>query len=167
MENRKSYILEWRGDTVRTIEGFVLWADCKMDWSWREAEVGLSVLLLLLLLLLMLSRFSRVQLYDPRDGSPPGSPVPGILQVRTLEWVAISFSSAWKWKVKVKSLSRVRGISEEVIIGRWNKSIKTNPLKWNLGQRFQAMLFLLSHTTSSRQLGTSRVCCADGYIRRS
>ena len=41
------------------------------------------------------------------DGSPPGSPVPGILQARTLEWVAISFSSAWKWKVKVKSLSYV------------------------------------------------------------
>ena len=46
-------------------------------------------------------------LCDPRDGSPPGSPVPGILQARTLEWVAISFSSAWKWKVKANSLSRV------------------------------------------------------------
>jgi len=46
-------------------------------------------------------------LWDPIDGSPPGSPVPGILQARTLEWVAISFSNAWKWKVKVKSLSRV------------------------------------------------------------
>ena len=46
-------------------------------------------------------------LCDPIDSSPPGSPVPGILQARTLEWVAISFSSAWKWKVKVKSLSRV------------------------------------------------------------
>ena len=46
-------------------------------------------------------------LCDPRDGSPPGSAIPGILQARTLEWVAISFSSAWKWKVKVKSLSRV------------------------------------------------------------
>ena len=44
----------------------------------------------------------------PIDGSPPGSSVPGILQARTLEWVAISFSSAWKWKVKVKSLSHVR-----------------------------------------------------------
>ena len=44
----------------------------------------------------------------PRDGSPPGSPVPGILQARTLEWIAIYFSNAWKWKVKVKSLSRVR-----------------------------------------------------------
>ena len=46
-------------------------------------------------------------LCDPRDSSPPGSPIPGILQARTLEWVAISFSNAWKWKVKVKSLSRV------------------------------------------------------------
>ena len=46
-------------------------------------------------------------LCDPIDSSPPGSPVSGILQTRTLEWVAISFSSAWKWKVKVKSLSLV------------------------------------------------------------
>ena len=46
-------------------------------------------------------------LCDPIDGSPRGSPVPGILQARTLEWVAISFSNAWQWKVKVKSLSRV------------------------------------------------------------
>ena len=45
-------------------------------------------------------------LCDPIDCSPPGSPVSGILQARTLEWVAISFSNAWKWKVKVKSLSR-------------------------------------------------------------
>ena len=45
-------------------------------------------------------------LCDPRDSSSPGFPVPGILQARTLEWVAISFSNAWKWKVKVKSLSR-------------------------------------------------------------
>ena len=47
-------------------------------------------------------------LCDPREGSPPGSPVPGILQARTLEWVAISFSNAWKGKVKVKSLSHVQ-----------------------------------------------------------
>ena len=46
-------------------------------------------------------------LCDPIDGSPPGSPVPGILRARTLEWVAISVSNAWKWKVKVKSLSCV------------------------------------------------------------
>ena len=47
-------------------------------------------------------------LCDPTDGGPPGSPVPGILQARTLEWVAISFSNAWKWKVKVKLLSCVQ-----------------------------------------------------------
>ena len=46
-------------------------------------------------------------LCDPIDGSPRGFPVPGILQARTLEWVAISFSNAWKWKVKGKSLSHV------------------------------------------------------------
>ena len=64
-------------------------------------------LLLLLLLLLLLSRFSCVRLCGNSyiDSSPPGSPVPGILQARTLEWVASSFSNAWKWKVK--SLSRV------------------------------------------------------------
>ena len=50
-------------------------------------------------------------LCDPIDGSPPGSPAPGILQARTLEWVAISFSDAWKWKVKVNLLSRVRLIA--------------------------------------------------------
>ena len=61
----------------------------------------------MLLLLLLLSHFSRVRHCNPIDGIPPGSPVPGILQARTLEWVAISFSNAWKWKVKVKSLSRV------------------------------------------------------------
>ena len=47
-------------------------------------------------------------LCDPIDCAPPGSPIPGILQARTLEWVAMSFSNAWKGKVKVKSLSRVR-----------------------------------------------------------
>ena len=47
-------------------------------------------------------------LCDPIDGSPPGSPVPGILQARTLEWVAIYFSNAGKWKVRVKSLNHVR-----------------------------------------------------------
>ena len=51
---------------------------------------------------------SCLTLCDPIDGSPPGFPVSGILQSRTLEWVAISFSNAWKWKMKVKSFSRVR-----------------------------------------------------------
>ena len=53
------------------------------------------------------SRHSCMTLCDPIDSSPPGSSIPGIPQARILEWVAISFSNAWKWKVKVKSLSRV------------------------------------------------------------
>ena len=51
---------------------------------------------------------SCLTLCHPIDHSPPGSPIPGILQARTLEWVAISFSNAWRWKVEVKSLSHVR-----------------------------------------------------------
>ena len=50
---------------------------------------------------------SCLTLWNPTDGSPPGSAIPGILQARTLEWVAISFSNAGKWKVKVKSLGLV------------------------------------------------------------
>ena len=61
-------------------------------------------------------------LCDPRDGSPPGSPVPGILQARTLEWVAISFPNAWKWKVKVKSLSCVR-----LLVTSWTAAYQAPP----------------------------------------
>ena len=61
-----------------------------------------------MLLLLLLGRFSRVRLCATPQTAAHRLPVPGILQARTLEWVAISFSNAWKWKVKVKSLSRVR-----------------------------------------------------------
>ena len=61
-------------------------------------------------------------LCDPIDGSPPGSPVPGIFQVRTLEWVTISFSNAWKWKVKVKLLSRIR-----LLVTPWTSTYQAPP----------------------------------------
>ena len=61
-------------------------------------------------------------LCNPIDGSPPGSPNPGILQARTLEWVAMSFSNAWKWKVKVKSLSRVR-----LLVTPWTAAYQAPP----------------------------------------
>ena len=61
-------------------------------------------------------------LYDPVDSSPPGSPVPGILQARTPEWVAISLSNAWKWKVKVKSLSHVR-----LLVTPWTTAYQAPP----------------------------------------
>ena len=61
-------------------------------------------------------------LWDPIDSSPPGSSVPGTLQARTLEWVAISFSNTWKWKVKVKSLSRVR-----LLVTPWSAAHQAPP----------------------------------------
>ena len=61
-------------------------------------------------------------LCDPIDGSPPGSPVLGILQAGTLEWVAISFSIAWKWKVKVKSLSRIW-----LVVTAWTAAYQAHP----------------------------------------
>ena len=77
----------------------------KKALNWNEKELPK---LLLLLLAAAKSLQLCLTLCDLIDGSPPGSPVPGILQARTLEWVAISFSNAWKGKVKVKSLSRVQ-----------------------------------------------------------
>ena len=62
-------------------------------------------------------------LCDPIDGSPPGSPVPGILQARTLEWAVISFSNAWKWKMNVKSLSRVR-----LFVTPWTATYQAHPI---------------------------------------
>ena len=78
-------------------------------WKWK-------------LLLLMLSLQSCPTLCDPIDGSPPGSPVPGILQARILEWVAISFSNAWKWKVKVKSLSHI-----QLLVTPWTAAYQAPP----------------------------------------
>ena len=68
-------------------------------------------------------------LCDPRDSSPPGSPIPGILQARTLEWVAISFSNAWKWKVKVKSLSRLW-----LLVTPWTAAYQVPPSRDFLGK---------------------------------
>ena len=65
-------------------------------WAWEAPLINIAAA--------AKSFQSCPTLCDPKDGSPPGSAAPGILQARTLEWVAISFSNAWKWKVKVKSL---------------------------------------------------------------
>ena len=99
-------------------------------------------------LLLLLSRFSRVRLCNPIDGSPPGSPVPGILQARTLEWVAISFSNVWKWKVKVKSLSCVR-----LLVTPWTVAHQDPPSMGFSRQEYWSGVPLPSpvHDTISRQ----------------
>ena len=74
-----------------------------MTWN-TQAHMSLGKICLLLLL----SCVSRVWLCATPETAAHQAPVPGILQARTLEWLALSFSSAWKWKVKVKSLSHVR-----------------------------------------------------------
>ena len=76
--------------------------------SWRAAYEGKLVILQIFIAAAAKLLQSCPTLCNSTDGIPPGSPVPGILQARTLEWVAISFSNVWKWKVKVKSLSCVR-----------------------------------------------------------
>ena len=70
-------------------------------------------------------------LCDPIDGSLPGSSIPGILQERTLEWVASSFSNVWKWKVKVKSLSRVR-----LLATPWTTAHQAPPSMWFSRQEY-------------------------------
>ena len=96
-------------------------------------------------LLLLLSCFSHVRLcVTPIDGSPPGSTIPGILQARTLEWVAISFSNAWKWKVKVKSLRRVW-----LLATTWIAAYQAPPSLWFSRQEYWSGLPLPSPSKCS------------------
>ena len=101
-------------------------------------------------------------LCNPIDGSPPGFPVPGILQARTLECVAISFSNSWKWKVKVKSLSRVR-----LLATPWTAAYQAPPSKGFSRQKYwsgvpftkwlevvySANAHVVGHTWLTRRLG--------------
>ena len=87
-------------------------------------------------------------LCDPVDGSPPGSPVPGILQARTLEWVAISFSNSWKWEVK--SLSHV-----QLLATPWTEAYQAPPYMGFSKQEYWsgvALPSLISSPTSSQTL---------------
>ena len=80
---------------------------CCINFCHKVIQLSFYYICILYMYAAAKSLQSCPTLCDPIDGSPPGSPIPGILQARTLEWVAISFSNAWKWKMKVKSLSRV------------------------------------------------------------
>ena len=90
---------------------------------------------------------SRPTLCDPIDSSPPGSPVRGILQARTLEWVAISSSSAWKWKVKMKMLRRVR-----LFATPWTAAHQAPPSMGFLRQEYWSGLPLPSRVTLLQSL---------------
>ena len=93
-------------------------------------------------------------LCDPIDGSPPGSPVPGILQARTLEWVTISFSNAWKWKVKVKSLSRAR-----LLAIPWTSAFQAPPSMGFSRQEYWSRVSLPSLLTMCRYPEWQIQCC--------
>ena len=97
-------------------------------------------------------------LCDPIDGGPPGSPVPGILHARTLEWVAISFSNAWKWKVKVKSLSRVW-----LLASPWTAAYQAPPSMGLSRQEYWRGLPLPS-PVSKRETFNSQVCLSDLFL---
>ena len=90
---------------------------------------------------------SCLTLWDPRDGSPPGSPIPGIFQARTLEWVAISFSNVWKWKVKVKSFSRVQKytFSGTLLLITFYQYIQNYSLVWQISFHHSALRILLNN----------------------
>ena len=115
----------WDGDIVQTLPCISTTSSPKSKNCWTrrepgnvtnnrktkysiETELEMVQMLKLIAAAAAKSLQSCPTLCDPIDGSPAGSPIPGILRAWTLEWVAISFSKAWKWKVKVKSLSHVR-----------------------------------------------------------
>ena len=95
-------------------------------------------------------------LCDPIGGSPTGSPITGILQARTLEWVAISFSNAWKWKVKVKLLSRV-----QLFATPWTAALQAPPSMWFSRQEYWSGVPLPSPLNI---LAMTELCVSKGWI---
>ena len=95
-------------------------------------------------------------LCNPIDGSPPGSPVPGILQARTLECVAISVSNAWKWKVKVKSLSCV-----QLLVTPWTAAYQARLSMGFSRQEYWSGMPFLSPMHESEKWKWSRLVLSD------
>ena len=114
---------------------------CKVASSMLLPHVA-KLLLLYYLVAAAKSLQSCPTLCDSIDGSPPGSPVPEILQARILEWVAISFSNTWKWKVKVKSLSRV-----QLLATPWTAAYQAPPSMGFSRQEYWSGVPLPSPTT--------------------
>ena len=109
----------------KTLTKKVLWAGSREHWSVSSQVAAAAAK----------SLQSCPTLCDPIDGSPPGFPIPGILQAWTLDWVAISFSNAWKWKVKVKLLSRVRPSATP-----WTAAFQAPPSKGFSRQEYRSGL---------------------------
>ena len=111
---------KWQNQESESISHRRKYLPIKQISSWEETFIG--QIFTATMLCYAKSLQSCPTLCNPVDGSPPGSPVPGILQARTLEWAAISFSNAWKWKVKVKPLSRVR-----LLVTPWTAAYQAPP----------------------------------------
>ena len=93
-------------------------------------------------------------LCDPIDGSPPGFAIPGILQAKTLEWVAIAFSNAWKWKVKVKSLSSVQPFATP-----WTAAYQAPLSSYFIPIHFVLLLLYRSRVKSHRKFSIGIKIC--------
>ena len=123
----KCLYLLWRNVCLRLLP--IFWPGCLLFWYWATQAVCMAnkhiKRCLTLLIIAAKSLQSCPTLCNPIDGSPPGSAVPGIFQARVLKWVAIAFSNAWKWKVKVKSLvmsnsSRHHGLQPTRLLRPWD-----------------------------------------------
>ena len=123
-------------------------------WLLNQA----SYCCMLLLLLLLLRHFSRVRLCVTPETAAHQALIPGILQARTLEWVAISFSNAWKWKVKVKLLSRV-----QLLATPWTAAFQAPPSMGFSRQQYWSGVPLPS--PSLAQIWTSTSCISRGLSK--
>ena len=98
-------------------------------------------------------------LCDPIDSSPPGCPIPGILQAKTLEWVAISFSNAWKWKMKGKSLSHV-----QLLVTPWTAAFQAPPSMGFSRQEYWSEVPLPSPMTISRSIHIAQMALFHSFL---
>ena len=140
---------QWRGGWPALEMREALRAHCWETWS-GEKKKKIKCNCEYTSLVTLLHRFSRVRLCETHSQQPTRLPLPGILQARTLEWVAISFSNAWKWKVKVKSLSRVR-----LLATSWTAAHQAPPSMGFSRQEYWSGVPLPSPLS-----GTSHVLCA-------
>ena len=129
-------------------------------FKWLKFELNLIVSLTLCINVTsaVKSLQSCLTLCNPIDGSPPGSAIPGILQARTLEWVAISFSNAWKWKVKVKLLSGVW-----LLATPWNAAHQTPPSMGFSRQEYWSGVPLPSPNVTSKASQLANFCITFVY----
>ena len=136
--------------------GVSLYIQC-MSWD-PEFSIKLKTFLAARTAAAAKSLQSCLTLCDPIDSSPLGSSVPGILQARTLEWVAISFFNAWKWKVKVKSFSRVRHL-----VNPWTAAHQAPPSMGFSRQEYWSGVPLPSPAARTKRKKKSSIMWSSGF----